>query len=529
MTIQILRYFLWIILFLIIFLIYNSWQNEKKILDNLKSIENKYSLNTNLEKKSSIYFNKNLNEINIETNLISSKIDLNSGNISYVSLKNYNLSLDKESKKVVLLDFNNEEFNSIIAGFLLKESNLNESNITFKVSNFNIDEKDDNIILSFNYHLNNAVKLTKVYTFKSYTYDINLDFFINNMSDKNLSLSFYGIINYKNLNMGKGFFSSSNSNYSEIAYYTNKKPYNKLALDSSSNKTINCIEKGGWIAYLDRYFLSSWIPDFSHNYIYSFEKTNNNSYTLNCFSKNDLIVLPGDCLKFESKLYFGPKLKNNLIRLHDGLDLSIDYGIFWPIATPMFLLLSKIYDLLNNWGLSIIFITVMIKLLFFHLSALSYNSMAKIKTLQPRLDLLKERYKDDKKLFGQAVLDLYKKESVNPLSGCFPIFIQIPFFISLYYVLLESVELRHAEFYFWINDLSSKDPYYILPIIMSFTILIQQKVSPSIQDPTQKMIMNFLPFVFLILFLQFPSGLVLYWIINNILSIFQQILINNKY
>ena len=217
-----------------------------------------------------------------------------------------------------------------------------------------------------------------------------------------------------------------------------------------------------------------------------------------------------------------------LNKLSKGLDLAIDYGMFWPIASPIFLLLSKIYVLVNNWGLAIILVTIIIRLLFFHLSSISYKSMGNMKKLQPKMEILKHRYKDDKKMFGQAVMDLYKKEKVNPLSGCLPVLIQIPVFISLYYVLLESVELRQAPFIFWIKDLSDNDPYYVLPIIMAFTMYLQQKLNPPIHDPTQAKIMMFMPVIFLFIFLQFPSGLLFYLIVNNILSIIQQWVIMMK-
>lgn len=524
---QIIRYILWISCFFILFILFNTWQNEKNLLDNLKTDNKIKNININSDfKRSNItYLNENVNEIMINTNLISAKIDLNDGDISYFSLKKYNLFLNNDNEKVILFDKLNNNFCSIKFGFLINEEKKIDKIYNLKSTNFSIDEKDKNLVINLEYKINEHTKINKVYTFKSYSYDINLDFFVTNSSKDSISGYFFGLINYKNIQQNSNFLTSSNKNYINLACYTNAKPYKKIEFENITTKDFSFIETGGWIAFFEQYFLFSWIPNFYNRYVYSIEKKDENFYTLKCFNEDQKLVLPGDCIHFNSKLYLGPKIKDNLIRLHKGLDLSIDYGIFWPIASPMFLLLNKIYFFVNNWGLAIILITLMIKLLFFHLASVSYKSMGRMKTLQPRLDLLKEKYKDDKKMFGHAVLDLYKKEKVNPLSGCFPIIIQIPFFISLYYVLLESVELRHAPFLFWIQDLSNKDPYYILPVLMSLTIFIQQKMNPPLQDQTQKKIMDFLPFLFLLIFLQFPSGLILYWIINNILSIIQQFFI----
>jgi YidC/Oxa1 family membrane protein insertase len=239
-------------------------------------------------------------------------------------------------------------------------------------------------------------------------------------------------------------------------------------------------------------------------------------------------VVPGGTGIFSTRLFVGPKLRHRLDDLSEGLDLVTDYGIFTVISKPLFWTLEFIHSWLGNWGWAIIFLTVLIKLAFYKLSETSYRSMARMRSVQPRLIALKERYANDKQKMNQALMELYRKEKINPLGGCFPILIQIPVFIALYWTLLESVELRQAPFLLWINDLSTRDPYFVLPILMGITMVIQQKLNPTPLDPVQAKVMMVLPLVFTVFFAFFPSGLVLYWLVNNVLSIAQQWVITRR-
>jgi len=232
--------------------------------------------------------------------------------------------------------------------------------------------------------------------------------------------------------------------------------------------------------------------------------------------------MPGNVLATEATLYVVPTLMDRLKAAAPGLQLTIDYGWFWFIAAPIFWMLQKIYEIVGNWGWAIVIVTILIKLLFYIPSAKSYRSMSVLKKLQPKMEALKERYKDDKQKFTQATLELYRQEKVNPMSGCWPILIQIPVFIALYWVLVESVELRQAPFILWIHDLSQKDPYYVLPILMMISMFLQQRLSPPPPDPMQAKIMMLMPLIFGFLFLNFPAGLMLYWVVNNTLSFLQQ-------
>jgi len=307
------------------------------------------------------------------------------------------------------------------------------------------------------------------------------------------------------------------------AYYDGT--YNKISYDEISKKKPKLNVQGGWVAMMEHYFVSSW---------YFSEKENNLFYTKEVNAEGDrkdyimgarseaLIIQPNENAIFESSLYVGPKLQKELEQISEGLELTIDYGVLTFIAKPLFWLLDKINLMVGNWGWAIILLTILIKLAFYKLSETSYRSMAKMKQFSPKIQSIRERYGSDRQKMNQAMMDMYKQEKINPLGGCWPILIQIPVFIALYWVLLESVELRQAEFIFWLNDLSTKDPYYVLPLIMGASMYFQQKLNPAPPDPMQAKIMQMLPIIFTAFFAFFPSGLVLYWVVNNLLSIAQQ-------
>jgi YidC/Oxa1 family membrane protein insertase len=293
-----------------------------------------------------------------------------------------------------------------------------------------------------------------------------------------------------------------------------------------TEQKLNIQVSDGWIAMMQHYFLSAWIPPEGLEETYYTNVIDRNRFIIGMFSPS-VDILPGSNYSFKNDLYIGPKLQDTLGSVAPGLELTVDYGWLTVIAQPIHWLLNKIYDVVGNWGWAIIVLTILIKLAFYKLSEASYKSMANMRQLTPRLAALKDRYGDDKERLNQAMMELYKTEKINPLGGCLPIFVQIPVFIALYWVLLESVELRQAPFVLWIDNLSAPDPYYVLPLIMGISMYIQSKLNPAPPDPMQAKIMMSLPFVFTVFFAFFPSGLVLYWTINNILSIAQQWYITN--
>lgn len=316
--------------------------------------------------------------------------------------------------------------------------------------------------------------------------------------------------------------------FTGAAYYDGK--YNKIAFDEIAEEPLSQTIGGGWAAMLQHYFVSALIPspEARNDYYTKAVRGAGRAEYLIGMRSAPVTVAPGDDGRFSIHLYSGPKIQHDLETISAGLELTTDYGIFTVISKPLFWLLDKINSVLGNWGWAIVVLTLLIKLVFYKLSETSYRSMAKMRKFQPQLMTLRERYKEDRQRLSQEMMKLYRQEKVNPLGGCLPILVQIPVFIALYWVLLESVELRQAPFILWINDLSVRDPYFVLPLLMGATMLVQHKLNPTPPDPVQAKIMMALPIVFTFFFAFFPSGLVLYWFINNLLSIAQQWVITRR-
>ena len=304
--------------------------------------------------------------------------------------------------------------------------------------------------------------------------------------------------------------------------------YEKISFDDMDDEVTEVDISDGWAAMIQHYFLSAVLPaDTQTVYRYYTRSFSSRYYSIGNVSPN-LQLDPGNAGELTGYLYIGPKQQSVLKQLADGLELTVDYGFLWFLSNPLFWCLERLHGLTGNWGWSIILVTILLKLVFYHLSAAGYRSMANMRRVQPRIMSIRDRYKDDRARLNQAMMQIYKEEKINPFGGCFPILVQIPVFLALYWVLLESVELRQADFIFWLNDLSTKDPFYVLPVIMGATMLIQQKLNPAPMDPMQEKVMKALPFIFTVFFAFFPSGLVLYWVTNNVLSIAQQWLITRN-
>ena len=315
--------------------------------------------------------------------------------------------------------------------------------------------------------------------------------------------------------------------YTGGAIYTQENKYEKISFEKMEENALSLEVKGGWVAMLQHYFIGAWVPPTEQTDHFYTNVLPGQRYVLGAYTPSVNLAAGGSHI-FSSGFVAGPKLQHELEAIAPGLELTVDYGWLTVVAKPIFWLLGKIHGVLGNWGWSIIVLTLIIKLLFYKLSETSYKSMANMRKMTPRIQALKDRYGDDKQRLNQAMMEMYKKEKINPLGGCLPIVVQIPVFIALYWVLLESVELRQAPWIFWIKDLSIKDPFYVLPLIMGISMFIQQKLNPAPPDPMQAKIMMSLPFVFTVFFAFFPSGLVLYWVTNNILSITQQWVITRK-
>jgi len=373
----------------------------------------------------------------------------------------------------------------------------------------------------------NGVNYIKRFTFKRGLYDLVVSYVIDNQSAQPWSGNMFAQLKRDNSSDPSSTTATGTATYLGAALWTPSEPYKKVSMKDIDKGSIKETVQGGWVAWLQHYFVTAWIPDKNNSNAVTTRKDSQGNYIIG-FTGPALTVAPGAKGEATATLYAGPKSQAVLKELSPGLELTVDYGILWFIAQPIFWLLQHIHAIVGNWGWSIIFLTMLIKGLFFPLSAASYKSMARMRAVAPKLAILKEQHGDDRQKMSQAMMELYKKEKINPLGGCLPILVQMPVFLSLYWVLLESVEMRQAPWLLWITDLSIKDPFFILPIIMGATMFIQQRLNPTPPDPMQAKVMKLMPIIFTFFFLWFPAGLVLYWVVNNTLSITQQAYITRK-
>ena len=375
----------------------------------------------------------------------------------------------------------------------------------------------------------NGVLITKRFTFTRNDYLINVSYDINNQTSNDWQGNLYGQIKRDSHQPIATADSGLGVNpYLGAATSAPDDNYKKINFDDLADNKESFTTTGGWVAMIQHYFVSAWVPNSETNNSYSLRKLSGKDIYLLGFSTPAVTVAAGQQGSVSAGFYVGPKDIDRLEAIAPYLDLTIDFGFLWWIAKPIFHLLIMIHDVVGNWGWSIIVLTLFIKIVFFYPSAVSYRSMARMRKLSPKMALLKERFGDDKQKMSQEMMKMYKTEKVNPMGGCLPILIQMPVFISLYWVLMESVELRHAPFALWITDLSVKDPYFVFPLIMGVTMYIQQKLNPTPPDPMQAKIMQWMPVAFTFMFLWFPAGLVIYWVTNNTLSIIQQYIITRR-
>ena len=367
----------------------------------------------------------------------------------------------------------------------------------------------------------------KVECINDQAYQINLTYLIDNQSDREWKGNLFAQLKRDGQGDPSSTTATGTATYLGAALWTADEPYKKLSMSNMDDKNFNQAINGGWVAWLQHYFVTAWVADTEQTNQVTTRKDSKGNYIIG-YTSPTMSVVAGEHAQTTATLYAGPKIQSHLKALSPGLELTVDYGFLWFIAQPIFWLLGVIHSILGNWGWSIIFLTLLIKLAFFPLSAASYKSMARMRAVAPRMAALKEQHAGDKQKLSQGMMELYKKEKINPLGGCLPILVQMPVFLSLYWVLLESVEMRQAPFMFWLTDLSSKDPFFILPIIMGASMFVQQKLNPTPPDPMQAKVMKLLPIIFTFFFLWFPAGLVLYWVVNNLLSIGQQWYITRK-
>lgn len=471
-------------------------------------------------------------KVRVTTDVLDLMIDLDGGDIVQLSLPDYADDSEAQRKAYVLFDQSPKRYYVAQSGLTGEQGpdlrGVGRAKYETTQAHYKMVEGENRLSVDLATKTKDGILVTKRYTFLRGDYVVRLEYLITNESKQNYKGSFYARFKRKPpLDASSGFLGMGIQTYTGAALYTKETPYKKFSFKDIADKPFTKEIEGGWAAMVEHYFVGAWIPEQGISYTYQTQTLGDGTYAVG-FIAPPINVAPGEQESIEARLYAGPEITETLNSLGPGLDLAVDYGVLWPICQPIFWLLKTINSVVQNWGWSIVIITILIKLLFYKLSATSYRSMGNMRKLQPKMESLKARYGDDKQGYSKAIMELYKKEKVNPLGGCLPILIQIPVFIALYYVLLGSVELRQAPFIGWITDLSAKDPYYVLPVLMGISMFIQQKLNPAPADPMQAKVFMFMPVIFTVLFLNFPSGLVLYWLVNNILSIIQQWYITRK-
>ena len=399
----------------------------------------------------------------------------------------------------------------------------------FSIASKNFVLNDDQDTLNIDLVLNDSgVRIVKRFTLSRNSYDIGVQYIINNGSSSDWNGTFYGQIKRDAKPPVTDVSGFSMQPFLGAALRQPEKNYAKFDFSDIEDESVKTSIEGGWVAMVQHYFISAWIPPADELNNFTLRKLSNQDMYLLSFTGAPISVPVGESADYKASFYIGPKDQDALIGMAEYLDRTLDYGFLWILAEPIFKAMKMIHSVIGNWGWTIILLTLGIKLILYPLSAASLKSMAKMRNLQPQMLRLKELYGDDRQKMSQETMSLYKKEKVNPAGGCFPMLLQMPVFISLYWVLMESVEIRHAPWIFWIQDLSAKDPYFVLPIIMGASMLFMQKLQPAPTDPMQAKIMQIMPIAFTFLFMGFPSGLVLYWTVNNLLSMAQQWFVNRQ-
>ena len=392
---------------------------------------------------------------------------------------------------------------------------------------YEIDESKDYLNVNLTTNID-GIRIVKRFQLSRNGYGIKVSYLINNNSFSEWNGAFYGQIKRDSKPPFTDGSALGLQPYLGAALRQPEKNYAKFDFSDIDDNSVKTNIKGGWVAMVQHYFISAWVPPSDETNNFTLRKLSDQDIYLMTFTGSPFSVKAGQTGEYEATFYVGPKDQQALGNLAEYLDRTVDYGFLWVLAEPLFKAMKFIHSLIGNWGWTIILLTIGVKIVLYPLSAASLKSMAKMRNLQPEMTRLKELYGEDRQKMSQEMMSLYKKEKVNPAGGCFPMLLQMPVFLSLYWVLMESVEIRHASWVWWIQDLSAKDPYFVLPLLMGGSMLLMQKLQPMPTDPMQAKIMQFMPIGFTFLMLGFPSGLVLYWTINNLLSMAQQWYVNRQ-
>jgi YidC/Oxa1 family membrane protein insertase len=486
------------------------------------------------EKERTIQTTENTNRlIFVKTENMNLTIDLIGGDIVVSDLSQYSVDVETPENKVKILQ--NDETRTYIAQSGIIGTDGPDANPSgrplYKTEYINYEkpEGENEFRVPLYFQDEFGLKTTKTFIFKKDSYAVDIEYEIENQSAQQKTGSLFAQIKRDNtIDPLADTSIFAMKPFLGVAFWAPEKKYNKISIEDIKEEPIKITHQGGWLAFVQHYFISAWIAPKETNNTFT-TRVNSNNENIVGFTTAAFTIEAGQTKKLNYTFYVGPKNQEKLKEISDGLDLTVDYGWLWMIAQAIFAVLIFIQKYVGNWGWSIVLLTCTVKLLFFPLNQYAFKSMANLRKLQPKMQKLKEQFGDDRQKLSQATMEMYRKEKINPLGSCLPMLIQMPVFIALYWVLSESVEIRHAEFIGWIKDLSIMDPYFVLPGLMAITMVIQQKLSPMVfQDPMQEKVMKYMPIMFAVFFLFFPAGLVLYWLVNNILTIAQQWVINRS-
>ena len=522
------RSLLFIALMVVTYLLFSQWQEQNAPIAAPTSIsQNQSGQNANADfvpessdaQISSVKSGETSAKlINVTTDTFNLKINSQGGDIVEVKLLNYDTEQGNGIPFTVMQNGNQK----YIAQSGLTGANgidrLIKGRPIYTTAQTDYELINDSLIIDLVFNDVSGMTVTKRFTFNKNSYSVNVEYIIDNNTANSLSVQMYGQLKQSTMvDTGGGMLPT----YRGAAYSTTEERYEKYDFDDIQDANLTKATVGGWVAMLEHYFVSAWVPKAEeNNQIYT--SYSNNFEAVIGFKAPAVIIDAGQQGSTSAIFYVGPKDQEVLEKIADNLDLTIDYGFLFMISQPLFWLLLTIQSFVTNWGVAIIIITLIVKGGMYPLTKAQYTSMAKMRDLAPKMAQLKERFGDDRQKMSQATMEMYRKEKVNPAGGCLPLLLQMPIFLALYWVFLESVELRHAPFFFWIQDLSAMDPYFVLPVLMGASMYVMQKMQPmTIQDPMQQKIMQYMPVVFSIFMAWFPSGLVLYWLVSNLISIAQ--------
>lgn len=567
------RTFLFILFVFLTFLLYQQWQEDHKVkivtspietsmdgYENLQSPpvdESSSNLSDSTEqssddissqtpeliKSSKVSSNsKSVQPIEVTTDTLKLLISPAGGNIISAELLKYKLELNKDSPPVNILENRKGRVFLALSGLYGPGAPEFKNNVAYyqaKESNYVLREGQDELTVEMQWNNEKNVEYIKRFILQRGKHDIRVEYLVNNLSNEKIGNRMFTALKRDRLKVigaeESGFGMQS---FLGPAYSTKDSRYEKHSFDDLDDENFAIQTEGGWVAILQHYFVTAWIPQpdsdnkISLNQIDATTKKLGKSGLAQIRITQDWqYIEPGESGAFAAKLYVGPKIQSELEMAAEHLDLTVDYSFLWWIGQPLFYLLIFFQKFVINWGVAIILLTIVVKTLLYPLARAQYRSFAKMRLLAPKMATMKERYGDDRQQMSMKMMELYKKEKVNPLGGCFPLLIQMPVFIALYWVLMESVELRHAPFMLWINDLSVKDPFYILPLLMGASMYLMQKMQPTspTMDPMQQKIFQMMPVFMTVFFVFFPAGLVLYWLMNNLISIAQQLYITKQF